>query len=284
MRYNDELYPGTHKCMISWTEFETVQNMFQISHLTPKPKQQRFVYRGLITCGRCGSLVTAERTTNRYGKEYIYYHCCKKNKNYFYCPEGSVQEQYIDSIVEAALEEVAVPTTVVSWVNERLDSLKAEARSAKEQSKSKLKQELAHIEGKLTRARNLCIDDVLSADEYKKERTRLIKNQQRVLDQLAKAEQDPELLEPFRSQISFVNQAKKVFRSSDEVNRKKIVQMIFSNLTLKGKNLLYVAKEPYKSLKKISSIPSLCRHWPDVRTKLLAGEFKVSDIDSQTNN
>src|SRR3546814_4299572 len=42
------------------------------------PKVKRFAYTGLMTCGTCGPTVTAESRFNRFGSEYVYYHCTKR--------------------------------------------------------------------------------------------------------------------------------------------------------------------------------------------------------------
>ena len=39
----------------------------------PKYRKHRFAFGGLLVCGTCGCLVTAERKKGRY----VYYHCTK---------------------------------------------------------------------------------------------------------------------------------------------------------------------------------------------------------------
>ena len=46
----------------------------------PRPKTRRFAFTGMIRCGSCGGMITAEEKVNRYGYHYIYYHCTKKDQ------------------------------------------------------------------------------------------------------------------------------------------------------------------------------------------------------------
>ena len=70
---------GAHPPMVSGDEFARVQRLLgREGH--PQPQKLEWAFTGLIRCGLCGSLVTAERKVKRYKgsgltREYSYYHC-----------------------------------------------------------------------------------------------------------------------------------------------------------------------------------------------------------------
>ena len=86
IRFNDQLFNGTHTPMITEAEFEKVQQIIDPSHTTrPKDPDTNFMLRNLFKCGECGFAITAERkykTIKKTGKRksYIYYHCTGKSK------------------------------------------------------------------------------------------------------------------------------------------------------------------------------------------------------------
>jgi hypothetical protein len=106
MRRREGEYPGNHQPMITMEQFRSVE---------PPPRSvtnTNFLYRGLLRCGTCGAAVTAERTVNRWGTEYLHYHCCRKSRRYGYCPERSINEVDLTQEFLGFIEtlcDVAVP-------------------------------------------------------------------------------------------------------------------------------------------------------------------------------
>src|SRR3989338_2617015 len=92
-----ESYEGSHVPMVTRAEFELAANQ-RASHSGFVPATERlwFTYRGLIRCGSCSSMITAEFTTNRHGNKYTYYHCARKNRRFRYCPERSLEEKGLE--------------------------------------------------------------------------------------------------------------------------------------------------------------------------------------------
>ena len=54
IRWNGELYPGAHKPVVTKAEFERAQQVLGLAPET-RPSERSFAYRGLFTCGACGS-------------------------------------------------------------------------------------------------------------------------------------------------------------------------------------------------------------------------------------
>jgi hypothetical protein len=72
MRAKGELYPHRHEPIISYELFEKVQGVRE-GH-NKKPFQyvaKPFIFRGMITCGHCGCLVSPEMKKSKY----VYYSC-----------------------------------------------------------------------------------------------------------------------------------------------------------------------------------------------------------------
>jgi hypothetical protein len=85
--------------MVTLSEFERVQELLGRPG-RPRRKRHEFPYTGLIRCGECGFMVTAEHKVNRFGSRYLYYHCSKRLPDYR-CSQGAVTSY--------SLEEQIVP-------------------------------------------------------------------------------------------------------------------------------------------------------------------------------
>src|SRR3989338_6850867 len=85
-------YKGNHEPMVTEAEFDRVQKIMG-REVKPRPKEHRFAFTGLMKCGNCGAMITAEekikRQKNGNVHHYVYYRCTKrKDKN---CQQKAVK-------------------------------------------------------------------------------------------------------------------------------------------------------------------------------------------------
>jgi len=114
-------YQGKHKPMISEKEYDRIQLLLGRKG-KPRPKKHIFSFRGLIFCGECGAMVTAEekikKQKNGNVHRYIYYHCTKrKNPN---CSQKVVREEEIENQIMNILERIEIPPEFCKWAIEQL--------------------------------------------------------------------------------------------------------------------------------------------------------------------
>lgn len=111
-------YTGIHEPLISKELFEKVQEKM-LTHQIDKAKNKEFAFTKLLTCGLCGSGITA---TERYKKQkngnehrYIYYGCTKnKDKS---CKSGYIDEkdllgQILELVDKLSLDELGMTKKV----------------------------------------------------------------------------------------------------------------------------------------------------------------------------
>ncbi|MFC1615350.1 recombinase family protein [Patescibacteria group bacterium] len=83
-KYKDKIYKGKHNPMITVDEYERVQELLGRKD-KPKQKTHEFAFTGIIRCGNCGCLVTAEekkkfiKSTKEYAT-YTYYRCTRRKR------------------------------------------------------------------------------------------------------------------------------------------------------------------------------------------------------------
>jgi len=105
---NGEVYQGMHEPMITPEQFDKTQVLLGRKG-KPRPKKHEFAFTGLIRCKKCGGFITAEERYNRYGYQYIYYHCTRRKKtNPMHTTEHaySQNKRSIDNLVQMRLREL----------------------------------------------------------------------------------------------------------------------------------------------------------------------------------
>lgn len=243
-----ESFPGTHPPMITWAEFEAAQNQRSPnSGFVSAEKRLWFPYRGLIRCGQCGSVVTAESKVNRYGAKYTYYHCSRKNRRVVYCPERSIEEAMLEEQLRCNLSALELGDAMLRWIREELETQIACETKTIELTQSRARDLVARNEARLKRLRQLCADGLIDEAEFSNDRDEILREQQDLRVQLEGTTSASDLIEPLVADLSFGNLAKKSFENGDGQQRRQIVESIFSNLQIEGRTLLATAKEPFCS-------------------------------------
>jgi site-specific DNA recombinase len=77
-KHFNEYFPGSFAPILSHDLFEAVQKRLQErSHPRKSKKNHNFPFTGLLHCGECGSMITAQWATGKMGGRYRYYRCTK---------------------------------------------------------------------------------------------------------------------------------------------------------------------------------------------------------------
>ena len=109
---------GKHKAMVTQDEFDRVQTILG-SRGRPRPQKREFAYTGIVRCGECGCLVTAE-TKTKYVKStaqiasYTYYRCTKKRRE-AHCTQKPININDFESQVLYELSGFAIAPEFKEW-------------------------------------------------------------------------------------------------------------------------------------------------------------------------
>ncbi|HBG48105.1 MAG TPA: hypothetical protein DDW90_01065 [Cyanobacteria bacterium UBA9971] len=103
-KFKGRVFKGTHEALIDRELFERVQEAFKKDNKPLYRKEHEFAFAGLLTCGECGSSITAEIKKGKY----IYYHCthgkgeCSQDK---YIREEELDKQFKEAIKKIHVTE-----------------------------------------------------------------------------------------------------------------------------------------------------------------------------------
>jgi DNA invertase Pin-like site-specific DNA recombinase len=263
IEWGGRTYPGKHRPVVTLDEFERVQSLLRRTG-QPRPQKHLFSFTGMIRCGGCGLMVTAERRVKRSGREYIYYHCTRR-KLPPRCTEPSVDLETLESQIVAFLEGLTISPEIHAWL---LDELKRQATAAEheqEARESSLKQSLAAVTDQLNELTGLRLRNLLSDDEFVRTRQQLDQERLRLAHLIGNGEAKMRF-EPVEMLISFSNSAAFRFRSADAQQKRLIFETVGSNSRLTNGILNVEAAKPFFRAPENHSHSIGCAISDDVRT------------------
>jgi site-specific DNA recombinase len=265
IRFQDKVYPGKHKPMVTLDQFQTVQELLR-SPGKPRPKQRDFAFTGMIACGVCGLTVTAECKTNRFGSTYTYYHCTRKRRD-LKCTQPSVTVELLEGQILSFLERIRISERMQRRVQTMLDAQAGKMADVATAERRSVKTASERVSRELSNLVTLRLRELLSDKEYADHRRSLEMEQLKLDQRLTELRiGSAEWLEPLKKLISFSAKATYWFRTGDTRVKRLILEIVGSNPTLTDKILNVQAAKPFSLLTEIRDRPMGWALAKDVRT------------------
>jgi site-specific DNA recombinase len=252
-------YPGKHEAMVTLDDFDRVQELLGRPR-QPRPKTREWAFTGLIRCGACGLAVTAEERTNRFGSHYTYCHCTKRRIDRW-CGEPYVPVAELERQIVEFLREITIPDRFHVWLIAKLDRVAERGKNADAARRRSLEPARMSVEKELDNLTKLRIRDLLTDEEYLKQRQELEREHVKIAQSLKAADQPGDRFEPARSLVSFSNRAVSWFEAGDLRTKRLILFIVGLNPLLKSKKLSIDARKPFRRWTKPGSFSELSRRW-----------------------
>lgn len=261
--WNGTIYQGLHQPLVSLPEFDQIQRLLGRVE-QERPQKHSFPFTGMMRCGSCGLMITAEHKRNRYGSPYTYYHCTKRMMGPR-CPEPSVRVADLEDQIATFLRSLAMPEAVERAVLAVVQANEGKTGKELELRRASLIGALQSVERQLKELTGLRLRQILTDSEFVVERARLESEQLRLRDQIALAQKAAPRFEPLEELFSFRKYAVDWFRIADDTDKRLIFKIAGSNPVLTGKILSVEAAKPFVALPDFPEIPTMRRGLEDVR-------------------
>lgn len=281
-RGSGQWFKGTHVPMITQGEFERVQALLHRNG-NPRAVAHSFPFSGLIQCGHCGATVTAEEKHQLIcsvcrlkfvprGKEgcpacgtpivgmqnptildYTYYHCTKRRDAD--CPERSIEAAALEQQIEDYLSHIEIAPRVLDWMrnylrkyHEQETAGRVDIRRAHERAYEDCCKRLNNLIRLKTSPSN-ATGELLSDEEYARQRHELLREKERLETGLPDPDQDARRgVDRSDRLFVFAHAARSTFSEGDPATKRGIVVAVGSNLTLRSKTLTIEAKTSFRIL------------------------------------
>ena len=280
-------YRGAHPPMVTKAEFDRVQVLLGRKG-RPRPKKNVFALTGLIRCGECRRMVTAEEKhqlicsscrlkfapLNRdacpgCGTQienmsspkrllYEYYHCTGRAT--LGCQQGVISGRELTETVAQSLALIDLPERYATWAFQALDEEQAKERTIGRVARVSVERAKAEIAKRLDRLLDLRTspanvdDSLVSAEEYGRRRKDLLIEKERLDRRLAeRARGHARDIQNARNVVRIAADVQGRFRTSASSIQKRILCDIGSNLTLKDKIISIDVEIPFRMVATVLS-------------------------------
>lgn len=237
-------YVGMHEKMITEDEYWIVQK--NLGNPVPKPQKHQFPLTGLIRCGECGAMITAEEKVKASGKRYTYYHCTKKNKSVT-CYQGFITGKELEGQVLKTLQDMTIPSAFANWAIKWLRDVNRDECDNRTTTYRSLQERYNGIQAKIDKLTDLRLGDVLTNEEYAHQKERLRQEQRQLNEKLNDTEQRAEnWRERVENVFEFAAHANEWFVNGGYEMKRNIAVSLGSNFSLKDGLLRYDGKKVWE--------------------------------------
>jgi site-specific DNA recombinase len=264
--WNGQTYPGKHEALVTAEEFSEVQALFSRGG-RPKPQKHFFVFRGMIRCGSCGLMVTAEHKRNRFGSEYDYYHCTKRNIDHR-CVERSIQASTLEKQIIDFLARTSLSEALHRWALTERESLTAARKNDNGPVLQSIRRALAEVSSQRSELTGLRVRQLVDDTEFLRDRDELQREDIRLTRQLERLENEESRFAPVGDFISFIGRAVSWFVEGGPETKRLILETVGSNPKLSAKILRIDTRFPFREISPNMSLFRLSAVISQVRTLL----------------
>ena len=277
--WGGEVFQGKHEPVVTLAEFERVRSLLQAPG-RPRPQKHSFAFTGMIRCGACDRMVTAEHKTNRFGSHYVYYHCSKRPLGPR-CREPIIEVRALEAQIMTFLRSLKIDPLVAAWLERAARQQQAQGLEREAARRRSLRAALDEARSQLCELTGLRLRKLLTDAEFVAQRVELQTEALRLEEKLAEPERGDTAIEPFEGLISFCNDAADLFLDADARTKRLILKIAGSNPTLMGKKLSIQAAKPFLPLLEMATCPRLLAGVEDVRTKDAPGAQRPSVLSEK---
>ncbi len=285
MKFNGELFQGTHEPIVEKSLFDTVQKILHDRGRPQKDNTHQFSFLGMMKCASCGCSITAETQ-----KGHTYYRCTKKKTNCtekYYLREENLLEQ-----LREYLQSIAYPRETVEKF---LKFLNTHIDRAKDQSKSEvesLKSHISKIDRQLEKLLDGYLSEVISKDELRLRKQKMLNQKLDLQEKLRDFEERGfSWLEPARAFALSLNKAQKLLSTTDYAGWTTFLKNIGSNHILRNRRLEFSLVKPYDLLPRGGSgaartfdfFSILTRAGLEPATRCLRGSCSTIELSGQAS-
>ncbi|OGG51749.1 hypothetical protein A2704_07030 [Candidatus Kaiserbacteria bacterium RIFCSPHIGHO2_01_FULL_54_36b] len=231
-------HKGKHEPMITREEYDRVQ-AFLGRGSKPKPETHTFPYTGMIRCGTCGCMVTAEHKTkrNKNGNvhRYVYYHCTKRKGP---CAEKCIEVKELEKQVTETLSRVRPPEEFQSWAMKWLKNENGREATDRNAILANQQKNYDACVRKLDALIDMRAAGEISEEEFTRKKSIVNKEKVKLHELLNDTDARVDSwMQTADNVLTFAKDAKEAFTERGEHARKVILTALGSNLLLKDKKI-----------------------------------------------
>jgi DNA invertase Pin-like site-specific DNA recombinase len=275
MKIRGKEYAHRYPPLIDEWLFWTCQGVRQRYQKQPfKYAGKRYAFRGLLRCAYCGCAISSDRKKGRYT-----YLTCTKSRGE--CPGVRVREEVVLDQVANVFRSMQVPEHVLPWIRKTLSITSTRERRYRQGSLTSLRGEYDRLQRSLDTLLDLRLQGGVSQDDYDRKVFQLKEAQLAVNVRIQNhTDGDEQFGRAVNRLLTVATMAYDIFESSEAPTKRELLNFLFSNLELRGKNLEYKLKRPFDAVLSAATHSDWLPLVNALRTDLREAVIEVNDASA----
>ena len=242
MKVKGLLYPHIYQTTISKELWNTCQDVRKGKKKDySKETKTDFIFKGLIKCKKCGCTISPEIKKGKY----VYLRPNTKKG----CDCKQITEKYALEVVEKVLESISIPEDMLIAFKETLKTSANSKKEFNEQSVKSLELRSHNVQKQLDKLLNLLLADSITQDVYDKKNQELRAELHNINEQVKQyMDADEQFSITVQYMLDIASKSHELFKSSGNDKKRRILNIVFSNLYLNGKILEFSMRKPFDKL------------------------------------
>ena len=240
MTVKDKDYPHIYPKIVPQSLFDKVQDVLYGRNKKPtKYASKPFVFRGMITCEKCGGSISGELKKGKY----IYYSCSNFKG---ICDRKGIREEVLLKPVYDTLASIKLSQDKIDFIVENLKNTHKDKQEYHNSIIKGIKKEDTEIQVKKDRLVELLLDSRITQDIYDRKMSEFETKQQELQIQLEEyAQADHEYHITVSRVLDLAKRASQIFESSEVNEKRQILGILLSNCRISKGKLLWELKSPF---------------------------------------
>jgi len=263
--WSGQTYAGAHTPMLTESEFEKVQALLRRPG-PPSPEKHAFPFTCILHCGECGSGVTAEHKVNRYGSHYVYYHCTRKKQLVYECKQNAIRSEALEAQFSEFLGTLALKSQTHNWLSGHLHKLVGKQEHELAAQRQSLERALEALQRERNNLTTLRVQERIDDEDFARERARIKTEEKKLSEATERLGSGETWIEPALVLISGLKRIVRWFQAGDPRIKRRIIEVVGSNLRLTDKKLNCEATFPFFTAPFLATCPTELDGSDDNRT------------------
>ncbi|HEY3416380.1 MAG TPA: recombinase family protein [Armatimonadota bacterium] len=241
--WDGKLYRGSHEPIVSRDLWDQVQRVLSgkgngCSHYN----KHAWAFQGLLTCGHCGCVLTAERKKGKY----IYYHCTGGRGK---CPEKYIREEELARQFGLALQAIQIDERVLAWLVSALKASFQDEKIFHQQAISRLQSEATRYQQRIDVMYEDRLDGRIPAEMFERKHLEFDERLREIEREILKHRNaNFAYIEEGAKLLELAHRGVELYEQRPLAEKRQILQAVLSNSTFSDGKLHPVYRKPFDML------------------------------------
>lgn len=230
-------YAGRHEPLISKELFDNAQNVLTRKS-APHYKTRSFIFSKMMKCGECDGTISGEIQ-----KGHVYYGC----KHHGKCSQkGGPREESVENQLIGVMKFFqAITPKEAEQIKSKIKQDHSQEIEYKEKVINSHSERYGILQKRLDHLYNDRLDEKISSAFWEKKQKEITDEQAQLLEQINKLKsEEAKYFEIWLNILDLSRRAAEIYSKRSPEEKRLLLSCLFSNLTLKDKNVAYTLKKP----------------------------------------